>query len=463
MPFPASLTLITITGTFLDLDGEPRAGEVTITLPTPIYSSDDNVVIPHFVTDPVELDDNGSFSVELPATTDPEWLPNTVEYIVQAVFTADFHKLWWQFPAPYDAAGATIDVADVGAPSVGTPSATVRQGVIPSTHDGSYKGTWAIGTAYRAGDTVQHGSSVYGALKASTGVTPGTAAATWKVYPSSGGGGGAVSSVFGRDGDVVAVAGDYALADITGLSAALALKAPLASPTFTGTVTAATIAATSATVGGQAVVVTNDARLSDTRVPTDGSVTTAKIVDSNVTLAKLANIAASTILGNNTGGAVAPIALTAAQVKALLAIAQSDVTGLTAALALLAPLASPALTGTATAVNLTVSGRLRQDYDTLTDAATIATDASLGDSFTVTLGGNRTLGNPTNAVDGQRLFFRIRQDGTGGRTLALDTKFRDPAGYYTGVDTAIGARSYLGCVYDATDDQFDVLAFVEGY
>jgi hypothetical protein len=47
--------------------------------------------------------------------------------------------------------------------------------------------------------------------------------------------------------------------------------------------------ATALTVGGQAVVVNNDARLSDTRTPTDNTVTTLKIVDSAVTSAKLAS------------------------------------------------------------------------------------------------------------------------------------------------------------------------------
>ena len=41
--------------------------------------------------------------------------------------------------------------------------------------------------------------------------------------------------------------------------------------------------------GGSAVVTTGDARLSDTRTPTDGTVTTAKIVDANVTTAKIAD------------------------------------------------------------------------------------------------------------------------------------------------------------------------------
>jgi hypothetical protein len=59
----------------------------------------------------------------------------------------------------------------------------------------------------------------------------------------------------------------HAIADVTGLQGALDLKAPLANPALTGT----------ATVGGQAIVVTNDARLSDQRVPTDSSVTDAKV------------------------------------------------------------------------------------------------------------------------------------------------------------------------------------------
>jgi hypothetical protein len=52
------------------------------------------------------------------------------------------------------------------------------------------------------------------------------------------------------------------------------------------------------------------------------------IANSAVTLAKMANLAANSIIGNNTGSAAVPIALTVSQVKALLAIASSDVSGL---------------------------------------------------------------------------------------------------------------------------------------
>jgi hypothetical protein len=51
-----------------------------------------------------------------------------------------------------------------------------------------------------------------------------------------------------------------------------------------------------------------------------GTVATAGIADAAVTLAKMANIADATMLGNNTGGAAAPVALTAAQVRTLLSL-----------------------------------------------------------------------------------------------------------------------------------------------
>jgi len=48
----------------------------------------------------------------------------------------------------------------------------------------------------------------------------------------------------------------------------------------------------------------NDSRLSDTRTPTDGTVTTAKIVDANVTYAKIQNVSATDrLLGRSTAGA----------------------------------------------------------------------------------------------------------------------------------------------------------------
>lgn len=54
----------------------------------------------------------------------------------------------------------------------------------------------------------------------------------------------------------------------------------------------------------------------------------------------------------------------------------------------------------------------------LTDGATITPDFSANSTFTVTLGGNRTMANPTNLIPGQTGSIFIVQDGTGSRTLA---------------------------------------------
>jgi len=59
----------------------------------------------------------------------------------------------------------------------------------------------------------------------------------------------------------------------------------------------------------------------------------------------------------------------------------------------------------------------------LADAPTVAVDAGLGNVFQVTLGGHRTLGNPTNLSDGQVYTFRIVQDSTGGRKLTWGSGF----------------------------------------
>lgn len=63
-------------------------------------------------------------------------------------------------------------------------------------------------------------------------------------------------------------------------------------------------------------------------------------------------------------------------------------------------------------------------YVTLTDASTISLDMSSGFNFQVTLGGNRTLDNPTNAKVGQSGVIVVTQDGTGGRTLNFGSNYK---------------------------------------
>lgn len=69
------------------------------------------------------------------------------------------------------------------------------------------------------------------------------------------------------------------------------------------------------------------------------------------------------------------------------------------------------------------TGAKRYTPVTLTDAATIAWDLDAAPLSRVTLGGNRTVGAPTNQRDGGMFILIVNQDGTGGRTLAWNAAF----------------------------------------
>lgn len=88
----------------------------------------------------------------------------------------------------------------------------------------------------------------------------------------------------------------------------------------------------------------------------------------------------------------------------------------------------------------------------LTDAATIAYDADLGVNASVTLGGNRTLANPTNLRAGMRGSVVVTQDGTGNRTLAYGSKWLFPGNSHTLTTTAAGV-DIIDWYYDATADK----------
>ncbi len=120
--------------------------------------------------------------------------------------------------------------------------------------------------------------------------------------------------------------------------------------------------------------------------------------------------------------------------------------------------------GTLTAGTITASKAVTSAVVALSDAATIATDASLGNHGRVTLGGNRTLGNPTNPTDGQKFTWELIQDGTGTRTITLDSQFA------LGTDitavtltTTINKRDFLTAIYNSTATKWYVVGFVKGY
>lgn len=124
----------------------------------------------------------------------------------------------------------------------------------------------------------------------------------------------------------------------------------------------------------------------------------------------------------------------------------------TAASSSFTPTGTVASTTVQTAIAEVASEAATNAYgaQTLTDAASVAWNAALGVSAVVTLGGNRTLANPTNATAGQRLTLVVVQDGTGGRTLAFDTAFAFKYGLAPVLDKSAAGRTILEFVYDGT-------------
>jgi hypothetical protein len=91
----------------------------------------------------------------------------------------------------------------------------------------------------------------------------------------------------------------------------------------------------------------------------------------------------------------------------------------------------------------TLDGPLAATVTTLTDAATIAVNMATSCNFTVTLGGNRTLGNPTGMVTGQTGSIFIVQDATGSRTLAYSANWEFPNGAAPTLTTTANAVDRL--------------------
>ena len=90
-----------------------------------------------------------------------------------------------------------------------------------------------------------------------------------------------------------------------------------------------------------------------------------------------------------------------------------------------------------------VSGPVNVNTVTLTDAASIVPSFDAGNTFVVTLGGNRTLAAPTSANIGQSGSIRVIQDSTGGRTLSYNSAYQFVSGSAPVMDTSAGAQSIL--------------------
>jgi len=108
---------------------------------------------------------------------------------------------------------------------------------------------------------------------------------------------------------------------------------------------------------------------------------------------------------------------------------------------------------------LTVAGRnvlqtftaaQRGSVTALTDGATVTPDFSASNFYSLTIGGNRTLANPTNIAAGQSGVIIITQDGTGGRTLAFGNYWKFPGGTAPTLTTTAAAVDALAWYAEST-------------
>ena len=98
----------------------------------------------------------------------------------------------------------------------------------------------------------------------------------------------------------------------------------------------------------------------------------------------------------------------------------------------------------------TFTAAQRGAISALTDGATITPDFALANNFSVTLGGNRTMANPSNLVAGQSGSIFIVQDGTGSRTLAWGSYWDFAAGTAPTLTTTAGAVDRVDYVVRTT-------------
>jgi hypothetical protein len=100
----------------------------------------------------------------------------------------------------------------------------------------------------------------------------------------------------------------------------------------------------------------------------------------------------------------------------------------------------------------TVTGGVRGNIVTLTDATNIAYDMDDGVNATVTLAGNRTLDNPSNITVGQSGVIFVKQDGTGSRTLSYGSAWSFAGGTAPTLTTTASALDAIAYSVESTSN-----------
>lgn len=212
------------------------------------------------------------------------------------------------------------------------------------------------------------------------------------------------------------------------IATAIQTKADTASPALTGTATAVNL-----TVSGSLLVGTDTA-----------TTNTATQTLTNKTIALGSNTVSGTTAQFNsalTDGDFATLAGTESLSNKT--ITSSTISGYLATSTIGSTVQGYDANTAKTNVVQSFSVAQRGSVTALTDGSTITPDFAAANNFSVTLGGNRTLANPTNLTAGQSGVIVITQDGTGSRTLAYGSYFKFPGGTAPTLTTTASAVDVL--------------------
>lgn len=150
--------------------------------------------------------------------------------------------------------------------------------------------------------------------------------------------------------------------------------------------------------------------------------------------------------------------------KRMVGVAAAGAVGGTALTEALPSPARAAAKNAALAATTVEAGGVAPAVVLLTDAPTIVLDASLGNDFRMTIVGSRTVGNPANPVDGQKITIQVTQGGTGGSSLTWSNGFEFGTGLpQPTLSTASGDTDLLGFIYNEAKGKWLCVAFVPGY
>lgn len=118
---------------------------------------------------------------------------------------------------------------------------------------------------------------------------------------------------------------------------------------------------------------------------------------------------------------------------------------------------SGTIVGTTDTQTLT-NKRISQRNVVATSASTLTPDVSAGDQYAYTaLAANLTINAPTGTpVDGDKLIFRLLDNGT-SRTLTWNATYT-VIGVTLPTATTINKTTYVGCIYNANNTRWDVIA-----